>query len=104
LRFTCPTSRDLSIRICWRRWAEEFTHAFGGCTIVHGLDGRYLSQTESAIQDRLNLIYADTPYPLTKNFPTVEAYADKLNRSALAALDEEAILVVVSKVYHSELL
>ena len=83
--------------------AKEFTYAFGGCTIIHGLDGSYLSQTEVPIQDRINLIYADTPYALTENFQIAETYADKLNRAALAALKEEAILVVLSKVYHSEL-
>ena len=82
---------------------EEFTYAFGGCTIIRGLDGSYLSQAELPIQDRINLIYADTPYALTENFETVEAYADKLNRAALKALEEEAILVVISQVYHSEL-
>jgi len=83
---------------------EEFTYAFGGCTIIRGLDGSYLSQAELAIQDRINLIYTDTPYSFSENFAVVSAYADKLNRAALEALQEEAILVVVSEVYHSVLL
>ena len=82
---------------------EEFTYAFGGCTIIRGLDGSYLSQAKTAIQDRINLIYTDTPYTFTENFDTVSAYADKLNRAAVDALEEEAILVVVNQVYHSEL-
>lgn len=82
---------------------EEFTYAFGGCTIIRGLDGSYLSQAELPIQDQINLIYTDTPYSFDENFETVSAYADKLNRAALTALDEEAILIVASQVYHSEL-
>ena len=82
---------------------EEFTYAFGGCTIIRGLAGSYLSQSDSPVQDRINLIYTDTPYSFSGNFDTVSTYADKLNRAALAALEEEAILVVVSQVYHSQL-
>jgi hypothetical protein len=41
---------------------------FGGCTIIRGLDGSYLSQAGSPIQDRINLIYTDTPYTFEENF------------------------------------
>jgi len=81
----------------------EFTYAFGGCTIIRGLDGSYLSQAKLPIQDRVNLIYTDTPYSFSENFDIVSPCADKLNRASLNALDEEAILVVVSQVYHSAL-
>jgi len=81
---------------------EEFTYAFGGCTIIRGLAGSYLSQADSPVQDRITLICTDTPYSFGENFDTVSTYADKLNRAALAALEEEAILVVVSEVYHSQ--
>jgi len=80
---------------------KEFTYSFGGCTIIRGLDGSYLSQAELPIQDRINLIYTDTPYSFSENFEVLSTYADKLNRAALVALEKEAILVVVSQVYHS---
>ncbi|MEJ7713064.1 MAG: hypothetical protein WKF84_25280 [Pyrinomonadaceae bacterium] len=54
------------------------------------------------IQDRINLIYTDTPYASVENFETISAYEDKLKAAAFAALVEEAILVVVSQVYHAE--
>jgi len=41
---------------------QEFTYTFGGCTIIRGLNGSYLSQAGLPIQDRINLIYTDTPY------------------------------------------
>lgn len=82
--------------------AREFNYTFGGCTIIRGLDGNYLSQAGLQIQDRINLIYTDTPYPFEVNFEIVAAYSDKLKVAAQSALEEEAILVVVSKVYHSE--
>lgn len=82
--------------------AREFTYTFGGCTIVRGLDGSYLSEAGAQIQDRINLIYTDTPYSFEENFEIVSAYADKLKESASAALEEEAILVVVNQVYHAD--
>lgn len=82
--------------------AREFTYTFGGCTIVLGLNGSYLSQAGAQIQDRVNLIYTDTPYAFEENFKIVSAYADKLKAAAFTALEEEAILVTVAKVYHAE--
>ena len=81
---------------------REFNYTFGGCTAISGLAGSYLSSLGTAIQDRINLIYTDTPYTFEENFEIVSAYADKLKAAAFAALEEEAILVVVSQVYHAE--
>ncbi len=82
--------------------AQEFTYTFGGCMIVRGLDGSYLSQAGSQIQDRINLIYTDTPYPFAENFEVVSAYADKYKATAFVALEEEAALVAVSTVFHAD--
>ena len=81
--------------------AQEFTYTFGGCTIIRGLDGSYLSQAGMQIQDRINLIYTDTPYAFEKNFNIVSAYADKLKAAVNTALKEEAVLIVVAKIYHA---
>ena len=82
--------------------AEEFTYTFGGCTIIRGLDGSYLSQAGSQIQDRINLIYTDTPYACEENFAIVSAYADNLKAAIDTALEEEAVLITVAKIYHAE--
>lgn len=81
---------------------QEFTYTFGGCTIIRKLDGSYLSQAGLPIQDRINLIYTDTPYPFNENFEIISTYADKLKDAAFMALEEEAILVAVVQVYHAE--
>jgi hypothetical protein len=81
---------------------QEFTYTFGGCTIVRGLDGSYLSQAGAQIQDRINLIYTDAPYAFEENFQVISAYADKLKDAAFAALEEEAVLVAVVRVHHAE--
>lgn len=82
--------------------AEEFTYAFGGCTIVRGLDGSYLSRFGQIISDRINLIYTDTPFDFQENFSSISNYTDEVRRAAFVALEEEAILVVVWQVYHSD--
>jgi hypothetical protein len=69
---------------------------------VRGLDGSYLSHAGSQVQDRVPLIYTDTPYPFEENFETISAYADKLRAAAFDALEEETVLVAVMKVYHAE--
>jgi hypothetical protein len=80
---------------------EEFTYAFGGCTIVRGLDGNYLSQAGAITLDRINLVYTDLPLALSTNFESVARYADELKQAAVEALSEEAILVVVTQVHHA---
>ena len=80
---------------------EEFTYAFGGCTILRGLDGFYLSDAGKKIPDRVNVIYTDLPLAFSTNFPIVARYADELKRAAIEALDEETVLVTVTQVYHA---
>ena len=82
-------------------FAEEFTRAFGGCTIIRGLDGNYLSKFGQIITDRINLIYTDTAFDFQENFSALSDYTDKLREAAFEALEEEAILVAVWQIYHS---
>ncbi len=83
-------------------FSREFTAAFGGCTIVKGLEGSYLSQNGQVISDRINLIYSDTPFDFQKNLKALTRYVDSVRAAADKALDEETILVTVLQVYHSE--
>jgi hypothetical protein len=80
---------------------EEFTYAFGGCTIARGLDGNYLSRAGFKTPDRVNLIYTDSPVALSTNFETAARYADELKRAAFEALAEETVLVAVGQIYHA---
>ena len=81
---------------------QEFTYTFGGCTTIRGLDGSYLSQSGFQMQDRINLIYTDAAITFDDNFERLAAYTERLREAAFEALEEEAILVAVLKVYHSE--
>ena len=56
----------------------------------------------SAVQDRINLIYTDTPYAFKENFATIAAYTDKLKAAVNTALDEETVLIAVATIYHAQ--
>jgi hypothetical protein len=81
---------------------REFTYTFGGCTIMRGLDGSYLSKLGIKMRDRVHLIYTDVAVAFDQHFQRISRYTDRLREAAFEALEEEAILVVVLKVYHSE--
>ena len=80
---------------------EEFTYAFGGCSIVRGLQGSYLSNRGDRIPDRVNLIYSDLPLALSTKFDAVAGYVEKLRLAAIESLTEEDVLVTVEKIYHA---
>jgi hypothetical protein len=69
--------------------------------MIRGLEGSYLSHAGVKIPDRINLIYTDLPLGLSTNSRSIAKYADELRQAAFAALNEEAIFVVVKQVYHS---
>jgi hypothetical protein len=92
-----PAYRDLLEAL-----EQELTFTFGGCTLMRGLEGNYLSVQGLRMRDRINLLYADAPFDLAANFESVSRYTDELREAAFAALEEEAILIAVHSVYHSE--
>jgi hypothetical protein len=81
---------------------EEFTHTFGGATLLRGLDGSYIAQSGETVRDRINLIYTDTPFSLEENAAQLGVYMDKLRQAVHDALEEESVLVVALPTYHSE--
>jgi hypothetical protein len=80
----------------------EFTYTFGGCTLIRGLSGSYQSQLGLPIEDRVNLLFTDTPFTFEDGFDLLSRYAEALRETAFDALDEEAILVVAYRVFHCE--
>lgn len=83
-----------------RSFEEELTYAFGGVTIVRGLEGSYLSTSGRRIPDRINLLYSDAPLALSTDFTIVAAYVRELKRAGMEELSEETILISVEQVYH----
>ena len=80
---------------------QEFTYTFGGCTIVRGLQGSYLSQAGFPIADPINVIYTDASIRFEPNVAALSRFTDSLRQAAFDALQEEAVLVVAFKVHHS---
>jgi hypothetical protein len=81
---------------------QEFTHTFGGATLLRGLDGSYLAEDGRTMRDRINLLYTDTPFSLETNADELSSYMANLRQAVLDALQEEAVLVVALPVYHAE--
>jgi hypothetical protein len=81
---------------------REFTHTHGGCTVIRGLEGEYLSRIGNMISDRINLVYTDTSFSFTDNFAKLSNYADALRDAGHRALNEEVILVAVIPLYHAQ--
>lgn len=75
--------------------------SFGGCTVIHKLDGHYLSDSGEAVPDPITIIYSDTPFDLEENRNSLAIYTDRLREYAFEALEEESILVAVLPVHHS---
>ena len=84
-----------------RSFEEEFTYAFGGCSILRGLEGSYLSASGERIADRISVLYSDAPLALSTNFDSLAAYVGELRRAAMVALSEESVLISVAQVYHA---
>ncbi len=84
-----------------KAFEQEFLHTFGGCTVIKNIKGVYKGAADETHTDRINLVYADTPFDPDKHFDELAAYTDGLRAAALEASNEESILIVVHEIYHS---
>jgi hypothetical protein len=84
-----------------RAFEREFLETFGGCTVIEGIKGLYLSANGKTDTDEIVLIYTDTPFEFRKNRAALSKYTDDLRAVAHEATNEESILIVVHEIYHS---
>jgi hypothetical protein len=84
-----------------KTFEQEFLQTFGGCTVIENIKGLYLSSDGKQASDKINLVYADTPFDFDENFKFISKYTDELRAAALKATEEESILIVVQEIYHS---
>ena len=96
-----PERKTPVYRRLQKAFQQEFLQTFGGCTVIENIKGLYLSSSEKIDSDKINLVYADTPFDFEKNFKALSKYTDELKKAALEASKEESILIVVHKIYHS---
>ena len=97
-----PDLPSPSYRALLQAFEREFAFTLGGCTTIRSLEGSYLSRLGAIVRDRVNVIYADAPFPVEENFGTLSRYTEELKAAAFEALEEEAVLVTVSEVYRAE--
>ena len=96
-----PDKKKANYRRLHRAFEQEFLNTFGGCTVIKDIKGIYLGTDGKADFDRINLIYADTPFDFDKNFAALSKYTDELKSAAKKASDEESVLIVVHAIHHS---
>ena len=84
---------------------REFTELRGGCTVIENAAGYYPSKSNEIIDDRVSVVYCDFPMSWTKGAERAEVlrYCAGLQSFLLDTLwEEEAILVAVHPVSHTE--
>ena len=96
-----PERQNAVYRRLQKAFEQEFLQTFGGCTVIKDIKGLYLSANDKTDTDKINLVYTDTPFDFEKNFKALSKYTDELRKAALEASEEESILIVVHKIYHS---
>jgi hypothetical protein len=96
-----PDKPQSAYRRLQKAFENEFLRTFGGATVIKNIKGLYLSANDKTDSDKINLIYADTPFDFDKNLKAIGKYTDELREAALAASEEESILIVVHEIYHS---
>ena len=97
-----PDLPDLIYRRLLDQLGDELSYAFGGCSI-NSTSGKYRSISGSILPDDANVLFSDAPFQWNKDRHLIEQYAQGLQDVVQKALDkEEAILIAVYPVYHSE--
>ena len=96
-----PDRKKANYRRLHRALEQEFLTTFGGCTVIKDIKGLYLGSDGKSDFDRINLIYADTPFDFGKNLAALSKYTDDIREAAVEATEEESVLVVVHGIYHS---
>lgn len=96
-----PDVSKIAYRSLLRGLRREFSHTFGGATLVRGLDGHYLSNAGQEVRDHVNLLYTDIPVTLSGQLGLLGKYADYVRDAVASALEEEAILIAVLPVFHA---
>jgi hypothetical protein len=96
-----PERNKPNYQLLQQTFEREFLETFGGCTVIENIKGLFISSDNEIDIDAINLVYADTPFDLEKNFKVISKYTDELREAALEATEEESILIVVHEIYHS---
>jgi PII-like signaling protein len=81
-------------------FADEFTEAFGGATVLRGFEGRYSSDSGKEEIEKMNLVYADLPLSLAEHKNEITYYLEEIKTAAHEVLNEESILITARTIFH----
>ncbi len=84
-----------------RAFEHEFLRTFGGCTVIVGIKGLYLSANSDVEKDEIDLVYTDTPFLPEMNMEALSLYVDELKKLTVSLTGEESVLIVVQEIYHA---
>ena len=84
-----------------KAFEREFLGTFGGCTVIVGIKGLYLSANSDVSADDIDLVYTDTPFLLDANIAALTSYTDQLKDLTISITGEESVLIVVQEIYHA---
>ena len=79
----------------------EFSHTFGGCTVVSA-SGSYLSGSGMLLPDKISILFTDVLLNLSRDRLLIGQYTERVRSTARDALKREEALVSVYTVYHDE--
>ena len=96
-----PDKREKTYVKLREAFEKEFLETFGGCTVIKEIKGLYLSDEGKTDEDKILLLYADTPFEFRRNRAALGKYTDELKEVAYKVTNEESILIVVHEIYHS---
>ena len=60
-----------------------------------------MSKLGQIVQDRVSVIYSDAGLTFESSFDLLARYVDEVRQSVARALSEEAVLIVVMRVFHA---
>ena len=84
-----------------KAFEREFLATFGGCTVISGIKGLYLSSSSEIEQDEIDLVYTDTPFSLETHLKELSEYTSSLKELTVSLTEEESVLIVVQEIYHA---
>lgn len=81
---------------------DELCYTFGGCSLVSAA-GKYRSHSGAILPDQITILFTDIPFDWKIDQQAIQEYTARLQTAIRRALpDEEAILICVFPVSHSE--
>ena len=99
-----PIRHDPAYKVTLSWIIEEFTQLRGGGTVTENVVGFYLSKTNEIVDDRVSVVYCDSPMDWRKvsERKDVLNYCSTLQSFLLQNLWEEEILIGAYPVSHVE--